>query len=162
MSWDNLLSSWRKHSTPREKQRRPSEPIARSSVPDALWPTDNDWGIPVLDLRLQADAVDLPVVVWGSQARTKEMRGTFTFYLNDSQFTALWDDPSKVVNSHCVNVVEPNFTVTPQTPRAVALWQVYRKRWLARYWQSKGIRIFVDMNAAEGMYDLNMLGVPQG
>jgi Domain of unknown function (DUF4417) len=44
----------------------------------------------------------------------------------------------------------------------VALHQIYRKRWLARYWQQLGVRIVVDLNIAERHYDLALLGVPRG
>jgi hypothetical protein len=47
-------------------------------------------------------------------------------------------------------------------PAAVALWRVYRKRWIARWWQSFGLRIFVDLNVASNHYGLNALGIPQG
>lgn len=36
-----------------------------NEVPDALFPTDNEWDIPTLFLPLQADFVDLPVRGWG-------------------------------------------------------------------------------------------------
>lgn len=138
------------------------KPLSRGDVPDALWATDNEWGVPLLDLHWQADAVDLPVLTWGAQARTNKNRGTYHFYTEDSRFDALSDDPTPVINSGCVNAVEPNFSCYDQMARAVVLHQVYRKRWLARYWQSKGVRIFVDLNVAVPHYDLNMLGVPQG
>jgi hypothetical protein len=133
------------------------------NVPDALWPSDNAWGIPTLDNLLQANAVDLPVTLWGAVKRTKRMRGTWLFYCDDYRFEALWRDPSTVVNTRCVSAVEPNFSIGPQTPKAMALWQVYRKRWLARWWQSCGIRIFVDMNVdTETFADIMLLGVPKG
>jgi hypothetical protein len=47
-------------------------------------------------------------------------------------------------------------------PLAVALYRIYQKRWLARFWQSQGIRVLVDMNVAEVFYDYNLLGVPAG
>lgn len=136
--------------------------LTARDVPDALWPSDNEWGIPTLDLHWQADAVDLPVVTWGSMARTSKMRGTWLFYTEDERFEALWHDPSGVVNSGCVNAVEPNFSVYDQMPRAIALYNTYRKRWMARYWQSKGVRVFVDLNVAEHGADINLMGVPQG
>jgi hypothetical protein len=34
-------------------------------IPNALWPSDNEWGIPLLRPDLQADALDVPVLVWG-------------------------------------------------------------------------------------------------
>lgn len=132
-------------------------------VPNALWPSENEWGIPSLLPELQAQCVDLPISLWGAMGRKKRMRGTWLFYCEDYRFEALWQDPSDVVNTRCINVVEPNFTIGPQTPRAVALWHIYRKRWLARWWQSYGIRVFVDMNVdVETFGDLMLLGVPAG
>lgn len=142
-----------------------SEPeLERLDVPDAVWPTDNDWGVPLLDANLQARAVDLPFVAWGTgkYPRKSRMPGTWHFYTEDYRFEALWSDPSPVVNTRCVNAVEPNFSCYDQMARAFALFQIYRKRWLARYWQSQGLRVLVDLNVAVPFYDLNLLGVPKG
>jgi hypothetical protein len=138
--------------------------LKRGDVPDALWPTDNEWGIPLLDIHKQADAVDMPVRVWNGSGggRGKAKAGTWHFYTTDDRFNALWDNPAPVVNSGPVNIVEPNFSCWLDMPLAFGLFQIYRKRWLARYWQSKGIRAFVDMNVAPPFYALNLLGVPQG
>ena len=130
-------------------------------VPDSLWPTDNEWGIPLLDIERQADAFDVPIETWGAKARSKKA-GTYHFYTEDSRFATIWQRPDMLVKAGCVNVVEPNFSVYDQVPRAVALWATFRKRWLARYWQSQGIRIFVDLNVARPYDDLNLLGVPKG
>jgi len=146
----------------------PPEPVeledllTRADVPDALFPTDNEWQIPVLDLKRQADAVDLPVITWGSVARTSRMRGTWHFYTEDPRYAALWEDPSPVVNTGAPSAVEPNFSIYEQTPKAIALYRTYQKRWIGRWWQSKGLRLFVDLNVAEHAADLNMLGVPDG
>jgi hypothetical protein len=141
----------------------PAKPtLTRADVPDAIWPSNNEWGVPVLDLAMQADAFDAPIVRWGRIARTSTMKGTWHFYTEDYCFSALWSDPSKVPATSCVTVVEPNFSTSAQMPRAAALWQVYRKRWLARFWQAKGVRIAVDLNVAAAHADLNMLGVPKG
>jgi Domain of unknown function (DUF4417) len=136
--------------------------LTRLDVPDALFPTDNDWQVPLLDLQRQAEAVDLPVVTWGSVARTRRMRGTWHFYCDDYRYEALWDDPSPVVNSGCASAVEPNFSIYQQTPRAVALYRIYQKRWIGRWWQSEGVKLFVDLNVSGGFEDLNLLGVPEG
>jgi len=137
--------------------------LTSADVPDALWPSNNEWGIPLLDASLQAIAVDLPVSLWGAAGRKKRMDGTWVFYCDDYRFEALWKDPSTVVNTQCVNAVEPNFTVGPQTPRAVALWQIYRKRYIARWWQSCGVRVLVDMNVDFSTFgDIALLGVPEG
>lgn len=132
--------------------------------PDAVWPTDNDWGVPLLDINLQARALDLPFVPWGTgnYPRKSKMPGTWHFYTEDYRFENLWADPAPVVLSRCINAVEPNFSCYDQMPPAVALWQIYRKRWIARWWQSFGIRVFADLNVAEPHYALNLLGAPKG
>lgn len=133
-------------------------------VPDAVWPTDNEWGVPLLDIKLQADAVDQPFLAWGAKGSrlTKQHGGTYHFYTEDYRFEALWADPAPVVESGVITVVEPNFSVYENMPRAVTLWQIYRKRWIARFWQAHGLRVLVDLNVAESHADLNLLGVPDG
>ncbi len=138
-----------------------TSPITRYDVPDAFWPSDNEDGVPMLDLAMQADAVDAPIAKWGYYARTKQV-GTLHFYTEDYKFEALWKDPSGLLLSGCVNAVEPNFSTNIQMPRALAVYQVFRKRWIARWWQSKGVRIFVDLNIERPFLQFNMLGVPKG
>jgi len=137
-------------------------PLTRYDVPDALWASDNDYDIPLLDIEMQADAVDLPLSIWGSLKRTARMNGTWAFYTDDYRFEELWRDPSPVVNTQAINIVEPNFSTTAQMPFAVCLYNIYRKRWLARWWQSRGLRVFVDLNVHPKLYEVNLLGVPQG
>jgi hypothetical protein len=144
-------------------QYRAGRNLTSKDVPDCLWPTDNEYGIPSLRLDLQADAVDLPVIVWGASRRKSRILGSIAFYTDDYRFNALWKDPTPIINSGCVNVVEPNFSVFDQTPLAKVLWETYRKRWLARYWQEHGgVRVFVDLNVAPCYQQYNLLGVPQG
>lgn len=131
-------------------------------VPDAVWPSDNDWGIPLLDINLQATALDLPFETWGASERKRRMLGTWHFYTQDYRYEALWKDPTPIIETGAVNLVEPNFSCYNQMARAFALFQIYRKRWMARYWQSFGIKVFADLNVAEPFYDLNLLGVPAG
>lgn len=136
--------------------------LTGTDVPNTVFPGDNAWGIPTLRLDRQAELVDLPFARWGRETRKSRMRGTWHFYTDDYRFSAVWSRPQVVVNSACVAAVEPNFSVHAQTPAAVALWQTYRKRWLARWWQEEGIRVLVDLNVAPEHADLNLLGVPGG
>ncbi len=132
-----------------------------TGVPDTVWPSDNEYEIPRLLPSMQADAFDNPVKLWGGETRRK-LAGTFHFYTADYRFRALWQNPGRVVKAGCVNIVEPNYSVYEQSPLAHAIWQTYRKRWLARYWQHQGIRVFVDLNVSLNYAALNMYGVPKG
>lgn len=138
------------------------EQIVPQGVPNCWFATDNEWGIPVLDSRLQADFLDTPVNLWGTTGRTKKMLGTYLFYVDDYRFTGLWKNPQKLINSGCVTASEPNITVTMDTPKAYVITATYCKRWIARYWQEHGIRILVDMNVPTEFEEINFLGVPRG
>ncbi len=136
--------------------------FVRGDVPDAIWPTDNDWGVPLLDITMQADSFDQPWAVWGEAGRKTKMTGTWLFYTQDYKFENLWVDPSPILNTACVNAVEPNFSCYLNMPPAVALWQIYRKRWISRWWQQQGVKVFVDLNVEPNHAQLNMLGIPYG
>ena len=132
------------------------------TAPDGIYPSTNEFGIPDLLPSLQADCLDLLVEQWGRRSRKNTQHGTYHFYTEDYRFDALWKAPEGITQSGCPSIVEPNFSVYSMTPRALALQQIYKKRWLARYWQSIGIRVFVDMNVSGRYYQDNFLGVPRG
>jgi hypothetical protein len=131
-------------------------------VPDAVWGTDNDYGIPLLDLSMQATYLEAPFAGWGTMPRKNRMTGTYHFYVEDYRFENVWKHPEQIAASMCAAVIEPNFSVYDDMPRAVAIWQIYRKRWIARWLQSVGIKLFVDMNISERHADLRLMGVPRG
>lgn len=131
-------------------------------VPDCVFPTNNSLGIPLLDPMLQAEFLDVPFALWGTIRQSEAFKGTYHFYRQDEGFEAVWKAPHKLVNTRCINVIESNFSCYLDMPPAIAHYQVYRKRWLSRYWQHYGVRIFVDLNVSERYYDLNLYGVPKG
>jgi hypothetical protein len=134
----------------------------KTAVLDCTFPSDNDWGVPTLDVERQATALPAPFVAWGSIARPTRMPGCYHFYVDDAKFAALWKDPTPIVNSRCIAAVEPNFSTIDQMPLAKVVWDVYRKRWLARFWQMHGVAILVDLNVADRCQPVNLLGVPRG
>lgn len=89
-------------------------------------------------------------------------KGTLHFYCDDYRFTSIWDKPEKVLAHNPANIVEPNFSLFNETPIAFGLQAIYKKRFIARAMQEKGIGVFVDLNVANKFYILNILGVPMG
>ena len=90
------------------------------------------------------------------------MRGTWHFYVDDDKFKALWKHPDSVLETRCIGAVEPNFSTDDQMPLAVAMYRIYQKRWLARYWQQYELPVWVDLYVAPPFYKLNLMGVPEG
>lgn len=133
-------------------------------IPDTLFPSNNDAEIPTLRMDMQAREVSLPFLCWGEQKRTQNLLGlgTMHFYTDDYRYTALYNHPEQILRANPRNIVEPNYSLFDDMPVAFALQRIYKKRWIARAMQDRGIRIFVDLNSAQKFYRLNMLGVPMG
>jgi hypothetical protein len=112
---------------------------------------------------MQTDALDLPFRAWGAGSRRHlKFRGTYHFYTEDYKYENVWRFPLQPVNSGALALVECNFSTGNGQPLAVSLWDIYRKRWLARFWQSCLVPIWVDLNIDESLLDYALLGVPEG
>lgn len=146
-----------------DEEGKPREKDFLPPVPDALFETDNEWGVPVLDITMQATCVEHPILHWHDfrKRMTRMNVGSVHFYIDDFYFNVLWEQPNFVFDS-CKSITEPNFSVYDNMPKAVGLYQLYKKRWLARYWQMRGVRIFVDIYGGEKFKDYMFLGVPKG
>lgn len=128
---------------------------------DPVWPGEPTLDIPLLRLDRQAQTIEHPVVRWGALKRKTRVNGTYHFFTDDQKFSTLWDSPSDLLLSGAPIAIEPNYTVIANTPKAVAVWSIYRKRWLNRFWQQAGVLTVVDLNLG-AHEDIALLGVPEG
>jgi len=133
-------------------------------IADQIFPTDNSWEIPTLRLDVQPKGAEIPFVRFGEQKRTYDMAGcgTLHFFTDDYRFSSVYDHPEKILAHHPANIVEPNYSLFNETPSAFGLQAVYKKRWIARAMQEKGIGFFVDLNVAQKFIKLNLIGIPKG
>lgn len=138
------------------------EPEKVEWVPDCLFASDNSFDIPTLKMSKENTYLQLPFKPYGADARTKTGVGTYHFYVDDYRFNAIWNDPTKLINSGCGAIVEPNCSLYETTPIGYGIFLIYKKRWIARFLQDFGIDVFVDLNVTEKFQKYNVLGVPQG
>lgn len=133
-------------------------------IPDCLFPTDNQMEIPTLRLDVQPSCVEIPFICFGEQKRSKNMggHGVLHFYTDDYRWQSIYEHPEKILRHNPGSIVEPNFSLFNETPIAFGLQAVYKKRWIARAMQDRGIGVFVDLNVANKFYAANLLGVPKG
>lgn len=63
------------------------------------------------------------------------------FFLHDYQFERVWQKPDKYVKllAQFGAVCSPDFSFYVDFPLAISIYNIYRKKWLARYWQDHGI-----------------------
>ena len=133
-------------------------------IPDCLFPSDNQMEIPALLLDMQPTHVEIPVLCYGEQKRSKDMRGVgiLHFYTDDYRWQSIYEHPDKILRHNPGAIVEPNYSLFNETPIAFGLQAVYKKRWIGRAMQEQGIRVFVDLNVANKFYAINLFGVPKG
>ena len=128
---------------------------------EMIFPSEPIYDIPWLLPDMQAQGVALPYKTWGSVGRTKQMPGTYFFYTDDRHFNKLLVEPSQILASGCQVAVEPNISCSLASPRALVIAQVFKKRYVNRYWQSLGLQTIVDVNVPVEFQDLALLGVPR-
>ena len=129
---------------------------------DYLYPSDNEYQIPTLLADNQPVHLELPFAPWGAEARYKKGISTYHFYVDDYRFERLYKDPIALLQSGCRAIVEPNNSIHDQTPFPIALYQIYRKRYLTRYLQECGLQVWIDLNVSPHFEDINRLGIPDG
>ena len=149
---------------PTEEDEQESERMAffYKMMGDYLYPSNNEFEIPTLISDNQPVHLELPFTAWGVTGRYKKDITTYHFYVDDYRFEQLYKNPILLLQSGCRAVVEPNNSIHDQTPVAYALYQIYRKRYLARYLQECGLQVWVDLNVSHRFAEYNMLGVPEG
>ena len=131
-------------------------------VKDVLYESDNIFEIPNLLIEQQAGKLELPFSPWGANSRLRKDVVTYHFYVDDYRFEKLWKDPINLLTSGCKAVVEPNCSCHDQTPVAWGIQLIYKKRWLSRYFQECGIKVYADLNVSHKFIEYNKMGIPKG
>jgi len=131
-------------------------------VPDCLYPANNMYDIPTLLPDMQAKEVALPFIPYGAEARTAKDVATYHFYVDDYRFENVWNQPNSLIKDSLIAIVEPNLSLYDTTPISYGLHLIYKKRWLARYLQGKGVLVYADLNVSPKFAEYNILGLPDG
>lgn len=79
---------------------------------------------------------------YANTAKDREKKGVH-FFLDDYQFIRLWTDPNRYINilQQFAYVMSPDYSMYTDFPKALQIYNHYRKHWLAAYWQEHGIRV---------------------
>lgn len=120
----------------------------------------NDWGILDLDINFQLDEIpENSAQLWGSKKTNNKT--IYHFFTDDYRYTSLFKNPDDIIKLNPIGIIEPNFGVSALFPKAVALYRVYQKRWIARNCQKYNIKIAVNLDMPAEFMDLNFIGVPK-
>lgn len=148
---------------------------------NALFSSSNVWGIPdyledklatgwpidVWNGRQDDDVVD-KLLLWGSNKFPEDCADSYLgFYVDDYRFESIWLDAVKTVAKLHKNkfkaIIEPDFSLWRDDPLACQIWNRYRSRWVARYWQEVGFDIIPNLSfSTEASWEFCFQTIPQG
>ena len=99
------------------------------------------FDIPVIT----ADEVTFSDFIGFNYANTAKDRAdkAVHFFLDDYQFNRVWTDPDRYIErlKRYKYVLTPDFSLYTDFPKALQIYNHYRKHWLGAYWQMCGIRV---------------------
>lgn len=169
-----------------EEDEMPSDAIGGEASPyqlknEVIFPSTNYFGIPDLQPNLIASIPD-DLQVWAGEPLSRHHLAVYqnrsllgldktlsflSFYTHDTKFESVWYDiaevTEKLLAQEWMGIISPNYSLWAHQPRVIQIWQVYRSRYIARYWQSVGIKVIPDIDwIDEESFNFNLLGIPVG
>lgn len=109
------------------------------------------------------------IYVYGSDS-TLNMptdRTTLCFYTDDQRFERVWTNlagiTTKFLHARVESLMQPNFSVYREMPLALKLYQTYRAKLVARYWQEAGLLVVPDIEfGSVDDLEFTLAGIPEG
>lgn len=139
MSWRNLLNV--------------------QNIEKGFFSSSNSYGIP----DINKDEFEVKELI--PYRVDSNRNGTAHFFLDDYRFERCWKNTDSQIKElkKYDGVLSPDFSMYTNYPEAFQIWQVYRNRWCARYWQMLGIKVIPSISwSDESSYKYAFLGVPKG
>lgn len=87
------------------------------------------------------------------------------FFIDDYQFVRVWKQPDVYLGMlrRFQAVCTPDFSTYTDFPKAIQIYNHYRKHWLGAYWQMNGIRVVPTISwAGPDSYEWCFDGEPEG
>lgn len=99
------------------------------------------YGTPVIE-PTQFDNAEFIGFNYARSAKNPEDKAVH-FFLDDYQFNRVWTDPDKYIPmlQRFKYVLTPDFSLYTDFPKALQIYNHYRKHWLGAYWQLHGINV---------------------
>ena len=113
------------------------------NVNKCAFPGVGAWGIPAIS---GFKNVEMPErwVSFSECRREKDPANCgLHFFIDDYRFQSVWTHPDRYIDllRRFQVVLSPDFSMYTDTPRALQLYNHYRKQWLSAYWQKCGVAV---------------------
>ena len=104
----------------------------------------NEYGFPNMYPTHIDNLADIPLQGFNYALKEKNPENVgIHFFLHDYQFERVWKYPDRYTEclSKFAFVLSPDFSPYADTPKAIKVFNIYRKMWCGRYWQEHGIKV---------------------
>lgn len=122
------------------------------------------YDIPKLEPVRVSNVPELISYNYANTVKDKQNKGVH-FFVDDYQFLRLWNNPSAYVSllSQFQLVFTPDFSLYTDFPKAMQIYNHYRKHWLGAYWQALGVTVVPTICwGDESSFDFCFDGEPVG
>lgn len=87
------------------------------------------------------------VITFSKSLKSKDYDAWIVFYEDDSQFERVWKNPKKYLSvfRRFKGIIAPDFSLHGDMPLCVQIYNVYRSRLLAHYYQRMGVPVIVNV-----------------
>jgi hypothetical protein len=136
------------------------------NLQDRIFSNVGKYNIPVIKPVYNVDNIKEWIGFNYAQTTSKEKSDLgVNFFLYDQQFERVWNKPNRYTEflSQFGAVLSPDFSMYTDFPKAVQIFQHYRKHWVAALWQENGLTVipticWSDKESYEWCFD----GEPEG
>ena len=129
---------------------------------NCLFETDNEYGFPEVSTSANFSCEDLIPFNTCKKRRAENMTKGVHFFLDDYKFERIWTKPTDYILlfQDYGNILSPTFSIWSNQPYALNLFNVYRSRWITRFFQEYNINVLVDARwSDEKSYDYCFSGI---
>lgn len=138
----------------------------------------NNWNLDLIDWNFLEGEMEVPALWAEKSANVLRLAGFHQvlsfhgkkenvgvhFYLDDYQFERVWNRPALYLNAlkdfECV--LAPDFSMFVGMPKALMIWNHYRKMTIAQFWQNQGLKVIPTLNwAGPESWEFCFDGVPK-
>lgn len=143
--------------------------MTRDSMNLGLLPMDcsGKYDLPTLASGGETSFAHFPdAIIPFNKAKTSRRKDVGVhFFIDDYQFERVWRSPQLYVDmlKKYAFVCAPDFSMYLDMPLAMKIWNVYRSRMVANYWQRNGVRVVPTLQWAEpSTFDFCFDGIEPG
>ena len=129
-----------------------------------IWDVSGEYGIPIIKPHIITDNLEFIGFNYAKSEKNPQDKGIH-FFIDDYQFTRLWNEPERYIGmlGRFKCVLTPDFSLYADYPRALQIFNHYRKHVLGAYWQREGLTVIPTISwSNEESFEFCFDGEPKG